>query len=667
MEPIVPPRARGEQCDHVIGEARAAQVLARPSESVRQLEPRACGVSLGPTLPHETRQNWICISVPLESHHLVSRSPAAFIRENHQTSTEALTHFHPNKAFSEMMEFTAAVLILLLIPIAASESQNTCKPVEILGNGNEWINVHHDVSPCCWSSYSKDGFEVHVLNLEFNTDDDDSNLSVFLNVTIGKPAHLVVSSNKKMRVFVTAHGNENVTHIVTNMQMMLDGIKTLNRNLPSNVKDLLNWATENFGGVTLFTTVKNQKSILFTGKPEICSLNCTVESELSWKNYNSDFDPRVPLSLKFCSTDNSVGEKELHIINIPDEAKIRHVLLHVVSEKEIMLYLRGPKSTRWAVNNTEKSHFTLKSNNQIFLEEINHSVWANISDSAEVTQQTALKAFEFNAITSYSEIRSSVLGIRLDVGRKGEHSLDWRPTPLPPTSPPNSEKMPLVMQLYTSPDYRNPVEPTSQVHSDKRIYAEIFNNLKELILSVTVSNCSVKSRTKCGVERNLAFTTEHCSKVDCPSSTRVSFSLQQLQDLSSTSWTLECFIKLCAPKSHHPFPCFDAGVVKKELETFQSSLPPPRQCIDFSLSAVLGVAFGGFLVGILLMGLLWFTKIRTGYPSGLAISSAAAHLSGCPSCLTKREPVSGNPSPSENSSANGSIDSTQSTPTSSVA
>ncbi|XP_018595855.1 endoglin isoform X2 [Scleropages formosus] len=550
------------------------------------------------------------------------------------------------------MEFTAVVVLLLLVPIAASESHNTCKPVEIPGNGNEWITVHHDVFPCCQSSYNKDGLEVHVLNLEFSTS-DDSNPSVLLNLTIGKPAHLVVSSNTKMPVSVTALSNENVTHIESNIELIFGVEKPLNRNIPSNVKDLLTWATEKFGGVTSFTTVKDQKNILFTGRSEICSLNC--------------MQFRVPLSLQFCSMGSSVGEKELHIINIPDVANIRHVLFHAVSEKEIMLYLRVPKNTRLVVNKTEKSHFTIKSNGQIFLEGINHTAWVNISDSAEVTQQTALKAFEFNAFTTYSEIRSSVLGIRVDVGRKSDHS-DWRPTPLPPTSSPDSEQIPLLMQLYTSPDYSNPIEPTTRVHSDKWIYAEISNKPKgEIILSVTVSKCSIKSRTSCSAERNLPFTTEHCTLAHCNKTTRISFSLQQLEELSSTSWTVECFVKLCALQSRHPLPCVDAGVVRKNLETFQSSLPPPRQCIDFSLSAVLGVAFGGFLIGVFLVGLLWFTKIRTGYPSGLDISSAAAHLSGCPCSLSKREPVSGNPSPSENSSANGSIDSTQSTPTSSMA
>lgn len=38
-------------------------------------------------------------------------------------------------------------------------------------------------------------------------------------------------------------------------------------------------------------------------------------------------------------------------------------------------------------------------------------------------------------------------------------------------------QMPLLMQLYTSPDYRSPLDPNTKVQSDKRIYAEVRNNL----------------------------------------------------------------------------------------------------------------------------------------------------------------------------------------------
>lgn len=35
-------------------------------------------------------------------------------------------------------------------------------------------------------------------------------------------------------------------------------------------------------------------------------------------------------------------------------------------------------------------------------------------------------------------------------------------------------------------------------------------------------------------------------------------------------------------------------------------------CFVFGLAGVLGIAFGGFLIGVLLIGALWFIKIKTG-------------------------------------------------------
>ena len=41
-----------------------------------------------------------------------------------------------------------------------------------------------------------------------------------------------------------------------------------------------------------------------------------------------------------------------------------------------------------------------------------------------------------------------------------------------------------------------------------------------------------------------------------------------------------------------------------------------ERCFDFGLPAVLGIAFGGFLIGALLIGALWFIKIKTGEAGG---------------------------------------------------
>lgn len=182
-------------------------------------------------------------------------------------------------------------------------------------------------------------------------------------------------------------------------------------------------------------------------------------------------------------------------------------------------------------------------------------------------------------------------------------------------------------------------------------------------MTIKVISCFVRSRGSCPVVKELNFISEACSLNSCPNSTRLSFSLDQLQELTSTTWDLECSVKLCYSEQ-----CGDGGRVKRNLEVTQPCLPPPSPpCFDFGLPGVLGIAFGGFLIGVLLIGALWFIKIKTGYPTGLDMSSTAASLPGCPCSGAKRQPVSTNPSPSENSSANASIGSTQSTPTSSMA
>ncbi|KAG9353895.1 hypothetical protein JZ751_012019 [Albula glossodonta] len=38
----------------------------------------------------------------------------------------------------------------------------TCDPVN---RKNKWIDVVQDISPWCWTTYSEEGKEVHVLNL----------------------------------------------------------------------------------------------------------------------------------------------------------------------------------------------------------------------------------------------------------------------------------------------------------------------------------------------------------------------------------------------------------------------------------------------------------------------------------------------------------------------
>lgn len=72
---------------------------------------------------------------------------------------------------------------------------------------------------------------------------------------------------------------------------------------------------------------------------------------------------------------------------------------------------------------------------------------------------------------------------------------------------------------------------------------QILNNMRtfgELKLNIMVSSCLVRSMLEV---RNMPFKDEACHNKDCPK--RLSFSLESLQDLPSSSWELECVVKFC--------------------------------------------------------------------------------------------------------------------------
>ncbi|KAK6305315.1 hypothetical protein J4Q44_G00240950 [Coregonus suidteri] len=565
-------------------------------------------------------------------------------------------------------------LLLLCLAIATSASQQTCEPVEVPDNQNAWIRVR-EMPTGCWTSYTtKDSKEVHILSLHYLP---GAPTMFELNMTTAKPMHLIITTDSEQVIYSAANANMDVSLYVANdSNMMLIGsnVDIQKKALPTDNKDLVRWATEEFGGVTSFTTVQNPRSITSTGREGTRLLptgsnNCTLENEWHSLKHYLTLESNIPSSIKSCSNQppNSHTEKELYIVNIPEDVSIRNVSVHVISERQISLFLRGPQGTMWSIHDPQHTSFC--SNNVIMLavSSMMHKIPPTVAittDSAVAVQKKAFEHFKASTITSYSEIRTAGNMVTLVLGNK-DHTPVTEAAPTESTpSPPSPPQMPLIMQLYTSPDYRSPLDPNVKVQSDKRIYAEISGRmLGEIVLTIKVINCSVRSKGSCPVVRDMPFRPEACSSTMCPNSTRVSFSLELLQDLASTSWDLECSVKLCFSEK-----CGDGGRVKRNLEVTQTYIPPPTVCIDFGLSAVLGIAFGGFLIGVLLIGALWFIKIRTGYPTGLDVGSTAVNLSGCPCSLTsKRQPVSTNPSPSENSSANASIGSTQSTPTSSMA
>lgn len=555
-------------------------------------------------------------------------------------------------------------LLSLCFSIASTAPGETCQPVDLPDSQAPWIQVR-EMPIGCWTGFTRtDHAEVHILNLHFSPSEAGM---LNINLTVARPMHLILTTDSLQTLYVSFNANANVNIYITNGSKIVPFVPVSWRDMPTDHSELVGWATGEFGGVTSFTTILNPMYILFNGREGTrlpISSSCTLENEDPTLKHFVELTFKPP-QVRSCSNQPDRGMEELHIVNIPEDISVRYVSVHVVTDRSMGLFLRGPKGTSWVVHNPRHTKFG--SNNEIELPSMgNHKLPPSLVtsiDSAEEVQKKALEYFKSSSITSYSEIRPLGSTISLYLGRKDDAPA---PAPVPTEGVPTTHsppEMPLVMQLYVSPDYSSPLEPNTKVQSNKRIYAEISGQiLGELVLTIRVITCLVRSQGSCPVERDMRFRPEACPPALCPGRSRVSFSLEQVQDLASTSWDLECSVKLCFSEK-----CGDGGRVKRNLEVTQTYSPPPSPCIDFGLSSVLGVAFGGFLIGVLLIGALWIIKTRTGYPSGLSASSTAANLSGCPCSLTKRQPVSTNPSPSENSSANASIGSTQSTPTSSMA
>ncbi|XP_032395850.1 endoglin isoform X2 [Etheostoma spectabile] len=553
--------------------------------------------------------------------------------------------------------------LLLCITVAASASSQTCDPKKV--SDNPWVYMKESLIGCWTSFIREDQAEVHILNLDFTMDSK----IIDLQFTNAMPMNLILTSPHM------AYGLYNISADV-NIYINNNSTITLFSEHPSNIhkqdfptqdEELVKWARQKFGGVTSFTTIRNLKTISSTGikgtKPD--SPYCILKNEDASEKHFMKIETIPLASFKYCSPQqqNRGDEAELHIINIPEKAITRNVSLHVDTEKS-SLFLRGPQGTTWTF--LALKHTQFGSNNDILLPAMTHRIDPTIttnSDNAEDVQRMALDYFKASTFTSYTELELGQSMVSLVLGKKDNPAVtETVPVIAITTNAPH--QMPLLMQLYTSPDYRSPLDPNTKVQSDKRIYAEISGQtLGDIFLTIKVISCFVRSMGSCPVEKELPFMPETCSLNSCPNSTRLSFSLDQLQELTSTTWDLECSVKLCYSEN-----CGDGGRVKRNLKVTQPCLQPPTPpCFVFGLTGVLGIAFGGFLIGVLLIGALWFIKIKTGYPTALDISSTAANLPGCPCSGAKRQPVSTIPSPSENSSANASIGSTQSTPTSSMA
>ncbi|XP_036436553.1 endoglin [Colossoma macropomum] len=550
-----------------------------------------------------------------------------------------------------MESITAFLALLMCLSAAASDTHSICELDGIYGAQNA-ITVEA-LMEGCWTSFStKDNREVHIINLQYTQPTDGH---IIMSIVSEVPAILIFTSTVSPNIYANVKQPAHDLNIYVTNETHITFFGVTMQTAP-NLKgsELLDWAIQTFGGVTSFTKLQDAVNLTVTKNKAVavspaCQLNLESLKQKTVFKVESKKD-----AVQSCFFDSSPDE--LHIINIPDSVTIGNVTVDVDPSK-VKLVLRGPIGTTWQVTAKDA---VLLSNNLVLINNMKAGPMRNISDDASEIKQHAFTYYNGTSISSYTEIRFNSPTIKVKIGLR-EHPAVTDSPPMKSTT----QSSGMYMELFNSSDYASPMDPSTQVQANKKIYAQISSHVHgTLNMMIEVQECLVRSKGLQAVEWRIPFKHEPCSPNGCSNSARFSFSFDVFQHLPSNSWDLECRIRHCLTNSIH---CTPPMLVRTNVQVTQTYLPPKNSCLEFGLPSVLGVAFGGFLIGVLLIGALWFIKIRTGYPAAVGIGSTGTLLSGCPCFLTKRRPVPTNPSPSENSSANGSMGSTQSTPTSSMA
>ncbi|XP_061117076.1 endoglin-like isoform X3 [Conger conger] len=340
-------------------------------------------------------------------------------------------------------------------------------------------------------------------------------------------------------------------------------------------------------------------------------LSVPQKADFSQKTTSWCTAPPPPMS--FCSLDPNAAEREVHVIVIPDDVEIRNVSIGFVSQQKITLVLKGPNGTLWTIPAPPDQLSILCSNQFLLPDFLAGPTLRYVKDSAQsFWTNVQLKVGNF---TSYTEIRGGGSSLRLVIGRGDRPAPEPRPSAAEPAAgpwPPRPQT-PLQLQLSDGPDHRTPL-PSAQITPGSMIYANV-SSWNRPFLTLAVTGCRVRS---CPATRELLLVTQSCSSFSCllvlslppgPDQRR-----DQWQEQPSLGWVLECTVQLCSDVGGKT-DC-EARSAVRNVEVLGSSprpsLTPPERCLDFGLSAVLGIAFGGFLIGILFTGALWFIQVRTG-------------------------------------------------------
>ncbi|XP_048115231.1 endoglin-like [Alosa alosa] len=326
--------------------------------------------------------------------------------------------------------------LLLWAAMVTADPSSACSLFDLPGDTSNWISVERKPQGCSSSFVLHNGtdeLEIHMLHLDFTKPSQDG--YSFCEVHLpseSKPSKMIISTrgNAGHTLYLNVKGNTSniVFHVPETVTIQPPALQSTSvlEHFPLETEELLKWASDKFGGVTSFTEVQNPTTFSFTQSPA-SGPNCTLSpiENIPMEVVKSSSQDHVinSSSVKSCYLPAS-HQKQLHIINIPEDTGIRHVFVDAVS-KDAKLFMRGAKDTVWevsganqfATNGLIKLHLgppmALPSRGMTF------------PASAPELQREAMVHFSTDSFTSYSEIRTRAPAIHVVLGVQEE---DWTDT-----------------------------------------------------------------------------------------------------------------------------------------------------------------------------------------------------------------------------------------------
>ncbi|XP_048877382.1 endoglin-like isoform X2 [Brienomyrus brachyistius] len=470
----------------------------------------------------------------------------------------------------------AAILILAFATMATSEYPRTCEPLEKTDKGL-WRGEAQNISTACQSNYSSNSYEVHILHLVFTVTDSNSS-NMLLDLTAMKPSHLIVSSNARISIYVNALENKDRLSIMTNDQVSTEGHVSVMMNLPSNAEDLLKYITGLFKGVTSSTSIKDPKSISFSGGEASGTTQPPTEQATADLSICKQLERMTFQMNLYTSPDHTAP------VDVATRVQIGKLLYAEISSSitlgEIILHF---KVTSCSVSSSTDHSMVW---DLPFIEvpcppqACRHSTRLSLSfmEPRELTAASWALECSLMVWTTESDPCAHTTSVKrnIELTPPSSHPADIGPSQPPPDN--QKDQVPLKMQLFISPDFRDPIDQMTRIPRDSPIYAEISSTtLGGIVLQFKVTSCSATSGFDLGPVWDLPFTEVPCSPQACRHSTRLRLSLMELPEPTAASWALECSAQMCANMDDFTSGCVNVGSVRKHLMVttylFPTSLP----------------------------------------------------------------------------------------------